>query len=382
MGDAGYAVYAVSIPWLAYQIGGSLALGLALLAEFGLYSLSFTTGPVIDRVADLRTVLVLGFVGQAALAALLGYLAYAGALSVPVLLAVVIPLSACWDFTWTAMNALPPRNFPSKDLLRVNGLLGAVSGGNQIAGYAVGAGLVLLVGPSGGLFLYGGLMAVAAAFGLAVSAPRPPGPVPSFAAAFREGWAFFVSGTGRPRLQISAASAAQSFVSAAPVLLLTVLAAASGSGGAARYALSFTAFALGGIFGSLLIGQFAPRRALGVLYSAIAVAEGTLLVAAVLLYGGVPVGTLAWFALGAVDVGTYSVFLTYFQATTPPRLVGRTVSNAYLFRGLSRAIGVLALAAVLTVLSPWDFALGVAAIFIGVGVVAPLLLPAVRRMGV
>ncbi|MCI4366221.1 MAG: hypothetical protein L3K08_00545 [Thermoplasmata archaeon] len=132
-GSTGYAVYAITVPWLADQIGGPRALGLALLVEFGIYSLSFLAGPFIDRVRSLRTVLVVGYLGQAALAALLGVIAAGGHLSVVTLLAIVVPLSAVWDFTWTAQNAAPPRLVPSSDLLRANGIIGAVSGGNQVA---------------------------------------------------------------------------------------------------------------------------------------------------------------------------------------------------------------------------------------------------------
>jgi MFS family permease len=380
-GDAGYAVYAISIPWLAYQIGGNVALGLALLAEFGIYSLSFLAGPVIDRVGDLRTVLLIGYAAQGVLAVLLGLLATRGHLTVATLLAVVIPLSAIWDFTWAAMNAMPPRIVPSGDLLRANGLLGAVSGGNQIAGYAAGAGLVLLVGPGSGMFLYGALNAFAAILALAVHGHRPAGPVVAFGASFREGWSYFVGGAGRPRLQISLASASQSFVSAAPVLLMTVLAATSTGDGARPYAISFTGFAFGGVVGSLLIGQYAPRDRLGFVLSVVAIVEGVLLLAAVLLFPGEPWTAPAWIAVGVVDVGFYTLLLTYFQATSPPALVGRTVTNAYLFRGLSRAAGGFFLAAVLIVVSPLGLAIAVAVALVGVGVGAPLGLPAVRRMG-
>jgi DHA3 family macrolide efflux protein-like MFS transporter len=379
-GDAGYAIYAVSIPWLAYHTGGPVALGLALFVEFAVYSLSFAAGPIVDRVDDLRTLLVVGYAAQAFLAAVLGVLAIREELTVASLLAVLIPLSAIWDFTWTATNVAPPRIVRPEDLLRANGLLGAVSGGNQIAGYAAGAGLLLLVGPAGGLFLYAGLNAVAGVLALAVHAPRPPGFVPRFQASFREGWAYFLRGPGRPRLQISAASAAEAFVSAAPVLLLTVLAARAVTDPSGTYATTFAAFALGGVFGSLFLGQFAPRRRLGWVLAVVAATEAPLIILVVATAGWGAWSAPIWAVLGAVDVTFYSVLLVYFQATSPPALVGRTVANAYLFRGLARAGGILALAAVLTVSSPASLAAGVAVALVAIAV-ASLALPAVRGMG-
>jgi hypothetical protein len=379
-GSTGYAVYAITVPWLAYQIGGPRALGLALLVEFGIYSLSFLAGPFIDRVRSLRTVLVAGYVGQAALAALLGLIAAGGHLSVLTLLAIVVPLSAVWDFTWTAQNAAPPRLVPTSDLLRANGIIGAVSGGNQVAGYAAGAGLVLFVGPAGGMFLYAALNVVAALLSLGVVAPRLEIALPKLGESFRQGWAYFLGGPGRPLLQISAMGAAQSFVSAAPVLLLTVL-AASRSGGVTIYALSFTAFALGGVAGSLALGQWAPRRRLGRVFALGAVAEAGLLVVAVLLAPYEPFSAPAWAAVGAVDVTFYTVLLAYYQGSSPPELIGRTASNAYLFRGTARAVGSLVLAGLLVTVDPVPLALGVGAALVAVGTVAPLALPAARRMG-
>jgi hypothetical protein len=379
-GSTGYAVYAITIPWLAEAIGGPTALGLALLVEFGIYSLSFLAGPFVDRVRNLRTILVVGYAAQAALAALLGVVAAEGRLTVETLLAVVVPLSAVWDFTWTAQNAAPPRLVPSSDLLRANGIIGAVSGGNQVAGYAAGAGLVLFLGPSAGMFLYAGLNVVAALCAAAVVAPRPDVPLPRLGVTFREGWAYFLGGPGRPLLQISAMGAAQSFVSAAPVLLITIL-AASRPDGAPIYAASFTAFALGGVAGSLAIGHLAPRRQLGRIFALAAVVEAGLLVVAVLVAPFEPLSAPAWAGVGAVDVTFYTVLLAYYQGSSPPELVGRTAGNAYLFRGSARAVGSVVLAGALLTIAPFPFVLGIAAALVAVGTLGPLALPAARRMG-
>ena len=139
-GDSGYAVYAISVIWLALEISGSLFIaGLVLAVEFAIYSLSFAIGPFVDRVRNLRSVLLIGYPLQAALALTLAGLEYAHELTVPGLLVLVVVISFVWDFTWTATNAIPPKIVGPDALFRANGLTSAVSGGNQIAGYAAGA---------------------------------------------------------------------------------------------------------------------------------------------------------------------------------------------------------------------------------------------------
>jgi hypothetical protein len=174
--------------------------------------------------------------------------------------------------------------------------------------------------------------------------------------------------------------AAQSFVSAAPVLLLTVLAAARPDG-PTIYPATFTAFALGGVAGSLALGQFAPRRQLGRVFALAAIAEAGLLLLAVVVAPQEPLSAPAWAAVGAVDVTFYTVLLAYYQGSSPPDLVGRTAGNAYLFRGTARAVGSLVLASLLVTVAPVSLALGVGAALVAVGTVAPFVLPAARRMG-
>ncbi|MCI4370874.1 MAG: MFS transporter, partial [Thermoplasmata archaeon] len=336
-GDAGYAVYAIAIPWLALRISGSLAVaGVVLGVEFGVYALSFLAGPVVDRVADLRTILLVGYPLQGALALLLGYLAATGALTVPVLLVLVVALSWLWDFTWTASVSIPPKILGPDELFPANALLSAVSGGNQVAGYAVGAALILLLSPSSGLVLYGVLNFAAAAFAIPVLVPQ----VRAARAWFRElvdGLRSFVDGAGRPLVALASFSAAEGFFSAGPALLILAVANARPAGGATTYGILFTAFAIGTVVGSVVLGAVNPRAKLGTLLFGASAAEGVLVLAAVV---AAPLGALSaplWFAVGAVDVVFYQAILVYLQATTASTLVGRTLSNNYLFRGTGRA---------------------------------------------
>src|SRR5271170_3182723 len=145
-GEAGYSVYAVAVIWLALKISGSAEfIGVVVGLEFGIYALSFAVAPFVDRVANLRTILLIGFPLQGVLATLLGVLAVQGRLTPLLLLVLVAAISLLWDFTWTALNAILPRIVAPDDLFAANGLSGTVSGGNQIAGFAVGAALLVFV---------------------------------------------------------------------------------------------------------------------------------------------------------------------------------------------------------------------------------------------
>jgi MFS family permease len=380
-GDAGYAVYAIAIPWLALELSKSVfVVGLVIGVEFGIYALSFLIGPFVDRVHDLRTILLIGYPLQAGLAFLLGLFEQTGTLTVPILLALVVGISFVWDFTWTASNAIPPAIVPEGALFRANGLTSAVSGGNQIAGYAAGAGLILLVGPSGAMFLYAGLNLVASVLSIAVTAPHSVPTSGSFLVEFREGWHYFVGGVARPLLQLSLYSSLEGFFSATPTILLTIFAATRFPNPSGTYGLLFTAFALGGILGGLLLGQINPRRRIGWTMSVIALLEGATLLAAIAVVPNLVGSLVAWFAVGIVEVGFYVTLVVFIQATAPAPVLGRTLTNTYLLRGGSRAIGAVVIGALVVSLGPLALGQTVVVALLAVGLIGPLAFPVVRRM--
>jgi hypothetical protein len=379
-GDAGYAIYTIAIPYLAFRISGSFAIaGLVLGVEFGVYALSFLAGPVVDKVADLRTILLVGYPVQGVVALLLGYLAATGALTVPVLLVLVVALSVPWNFTWTATNAIPPRIVSAEELFPASALMSATSDATQVAGYAAGAALILLLSPAAGPILYGGANFLAALFALPVLVPQ--------ASAARAWWSDLVEGLrafreggGRPLIALSTFSAAEAFLSAGPPLLILAAANLHGGTAALTYGVLFTAFAVGGVLGSLVLGAVNPRRRLGMALVGSTVAEGALVTAAVLL---APFGLVAapvWFAAGAVDVVFYQSVIVFLQATSPAGLVGRTLTNHYLFRGTGRAVGASAIGFVLAAAPFVVVGVSTGLAFLVVAGLAVALVPTVRRL--
>ena len=382
LGDAGYAVYAIGVLWLTLTVSGSdLITGLVLGVEFGIYALSFLAGPIVDRARDLRTIILIGYPIQGVLATTLGVLALLDRLTVPILLVLIVALSVVWDFTWTALNAVPPRIVPTDRLFLANGLLGAVSGGNQIAGYAGGAVLLLLVGsPGASMLLYGALNFAAAVCALALRAPSPARAASRFLDEMADGWRYLIGARDPPVLSLVTFSAVEAFFSAAAPLVITVLTYREFADPSHAYALLFSAFALGGVGGSLALGEIAPRRWIASTLVVASASEGILLLLAIHAAPSLAWSLPAWAAVGFVDVAFYQIVVVFLQATTPTALLGRTLSNSYLFRGGSRAVGALALGALLTVIAPGLLGILLAAVFLAVALVVPAVLPSVRRL--
>ena len=380
-GDAGYAVYAISIVWLGYRISGSaLVVGVLLGVEFAVYAVSFLAGAVIDRVQNLRHVLLLGYPLQAAGAFALGVLLLEGRLTVPTLLLLVVFISFVWDFTWTANNTIPPYLVRDEELLKANSLVSAVSGGNQIAGYAVGGVLLLLVGPSTGMLLYGALNLLAALLALPVSVPRTPGAEERLSSRLLAGWRFLTTKEAAPLRALTLFAALQGTVSLAPPLLITLLSAERYAAPATTYGLLFTAYAVGGVAGSLLLGSANPRRHLAAVILGATALEGALIVGAVLAVPNLLPSALAWFGVGWCDIALWTVLLAYVQARAPRPMLGRTITNSYLFRGTARAAGVLLLGLLGTWYAVGPLALAVGVVFLLVALGSAAAFPTLRRL--
>jgi MFS family permease len=224
-------------------------------------------------------------------------------------------------------------------------------------------------------------MVVSAILVIPVSVPsKPEARNRPFFQDFKDGWAHLSSGQGKPLLQLAVFSSMQAFFSGAPALLITLAAATLFASSSAAYGILFTLFMAGGVAGGLILGHLNPRRHLGPLLAGALLIEGALLYLTLLLVPNLLASGVGWFAVGIFDVAFYTGYIAYLQAKTPEGLLGRTTSNMYLFRGMSRATGALvvgALAAVLGVVALGDM---VAVVFVAVALVCPLALPAVRHL--
>jgi len=380
-GETGYSVYAVAVIWLALRISGSAEFtGIVVGLEFGIYALTFAVAPFVDRVANLRTILLIGYPLQGGLAILLGLLATAGALTPALLLGLVAAISLLWDFTWTALNATPPRIVAPDDLFAANGLSGAVSGGNQIAGFAIGAALLVVVGPADGMLLYGAFNLLGAALAVPLEARLARAPSRGFSAEFREGWEYLTETRSPPMRTLVSFSAVQGLLSGTAPVLVALVAARRFAEPLPAYGILFTAFAIGGVAGSFALGALSPRRSVGAILAGTTVLEGILLLGAIAAAPSFVPSGIAWFCVGFVDVAFYTTLLVLLQAATPSPLIGRTMGNTYLFRGSARAAGAALIGVAVSSFALLPVALGLALTFAVLGLGIPAALPALRRL--
>jgi hypothetical protein len=283
------------------------------------------------------------------------------------------------DFWWTASNTVPRILVGKENVLRANGLATASGSSGSLAGYSIGAALIIFVGSSGGAFVFASLLAVAAVLIVPVSIASAPAPESRLGSDFREGWGMLARGPGRPLLQIGALFAVEGFFLGAPALLITLFANREFADPSHAYGLLFTAYVVGAVAGGLTVSRANPRRSLGRWMALSMVGEGTAVALAVLVVPQLLTSIPAWFAVGLASSVPPTLFYAYLQATTPPGAIGRVVSNMYLFPGIASAFGAVTFGAFALGVSPGMLGYLVALGLVASGVAAGSV-PVVRGM--
>lgn len=376
----GYAVYSISIVWLAYSVSHNfLDVGAVLFIEYACYTLTFLTGPVVDRVKNQRMIFVASYPIQAAAAAAIGLGVFYGFLSIGLLFALVAVISILWDMTWAAMNAAPGVLLSPEEQFAAGGVSGTVGGALSIAGYATGGALILTVGAEGGMLLYAALLLAGTVLALPLVISPPARPPTSFGASFREGWRRVVGGAGRPLLQLAAVDSIQGFFVGASAILITLLATATYHESAAGYGVLFTAFVVGGVVAGLALGRWNPRGRVGAILAGSLAIAGAMYLVAVALPPLLLLGAAAWFFVGFATSAYADAKYAYFRGALPPEQLGRVISNMYLFPGIAGSAGALVLSEVAAHGHPVLLGVGIGGALLAAGVLA-VALPAVRRM--
>jgi hypothetical protein len=376
----GYAVYTISVVWLAYTISHNfLDVGAVLFLEYACYTATFLIGPIVDRARNQRTIFLLSYPVQAAAAAAIGLGVLDGFLSIGLLFALVVLISILWDATWAAINAAPGVLLTADEQFTASGVTGAIGGVLTIVGYALGGVLILLVGPEGGMFLYAALLLAGALFALPLVITPPASSEASFAESFREGWKLVASGDGRPLLQLAAVDSIAGFLAAASPILITLVAAATYHGSPSSYGVLFTAFVIGGVVAGLGLGHWNPRGKVGLVMAGALAASGAAYLFAVALPSFLLLGAGAWFLVGFGSSAYLDAKYVFFRGAVAPEKLGRLVSNMYLFPGITSTVGALVLSAVATEGAPVELGAIVGLGLIGAGILG-FVLPGVRRM--
>jgi len=379
-GNVGYAVYAISIPWLTYSVSHSfLVVGVALFIELASYAGVFLVGTIVDRVANQRSIFLWCYPPMAVAATVIGLGASRGFLSVGLLLGLVAVISILWDLVWAADNAAPGILLTTDQQFAAQGLTGMVGGTNAIAGYAAGGVLILLVGPSGGMFVYAVLLLVGAGLAIPLRIIPPDHGAQSFRESFWEGWRFVVGGIGRPLLQLGIVDGVQGFFLAAPALFITLLATTTFHTEALAYSLLFVAYVVGGAAAGWAFGQWNPRTRVGPLFGLTLLAVAGTVAIAVASLPWLALEAAIWFGVGFTWSSYTDVKYAFLRGIIPPGQLARVTSNLWIFPGTASAAGALVLGSLATHADPTGFGVVILVGFLGAGLLA-LLMPAVRAM--
>ncbi len=340
----GYEVYAISIVWLTYSLSHSLFdVGVVIAIEYACYTLTFLTGPIVDGVRNQRTIFLASYPVQAAAAAAIGFGVIFGFLTIGLLFALVAVISILWDMTWAAMNAAPGVLLSPDEQFAAAGISGVVGGSVNIAGYASGGVLILLVGAEGGMLLYAALLATGALLSLPLRIAPPRPAEATFGKSFREGWNVVTGGEGRPYLQLALVDSLQGFLTGAAAILITLLAVTYYHGSAASYSVLFVAFILGGVAAGLALGQWNPRGVVGRVMAFALGIGGIAYLLTVALPHALALGAVAWAAVGFASAAYVSAKYALYRGSIPAHQLGRFVSNMYLPGGFASVLGAVIL---------------------------------------
>ena len=378
----GYSVFSITSLWLALQLSGNLIfVGLVLFVEYGVYSLSFIAGPFVDRARNGRTVLLICYPVQAALAFLIGLTLTLGTLTPLIFVLFLLGISLLWNFVWANNNTIPPEILPKDDLIRASALSSAVGKGTSVVGYSSGAFLIIFLGTLGGAYLYAGLLIFAALVSVRLSIRMDPvTDTQNLRQSFGEGWGIIKSNRDLPLKQLTIIRALRGFLYSAPSILITSIAAYSFHTSSFAYGVLMTSYMLGGVIISLIIGRMNPRRKVGKLLVVSTLLGGTFLYLStflseefLLLAGVIFVAGLAMHSYSGAGTA-------YLQGKLPKRSIGRVTGNMYLFVGIANSLGALALGALANFSSIAELGTILGASYAGVGILA-FLLSDIRTLG-
>ena len=376
--SVGYSVYAISIVWLTYTVTHSYAIvGVVLFVEYATYAGTFLVGPFVDRVRNQRTIYLVCYPLQAAAAATIALTAISGHLTIPLLVGLIVLISALWDLAWAAYNAAPRLLLTPEELFAASGVGKAIGRANSIAGYAAGGVLILVVGAGGGMFLYAALLGIGAILALWLRIHPGQSPDTGLGQSFREGWRATTGGSGRPLLQLASVDAIQGFFTSGTALFITLVSITTFAFSSGAYALLFTIYVVGGVAAGLSLGWLNPRGRAGVVMVGSLLASGVAFAVAGVVPAVLVLVAFVWLLIGLFLAAYSDAKYAFLRGSVDPRKLGRVTSNMYLFPGISSAVGALVLGILAGSVSPLYFGLVLGVGFLSAGVLA-IVLPGVK----
>ncbi len=339
-------------------------------------ALTLLAGAVADR-RDRRVILLIAQSTMAASSAVLALVAYAGAATIPIVLAAAAIQSAAFAFDNPARQSMVPRLVPLPVLPSAIGMQSAVFNGASIIGPLL-AGLLFIPIGIPGLLAVNAISFAAIIAALALMRPLPPLATrgASLLESIAEGARYVRT---NPTLVWVLAVSGTVFATVGPMgALLPAMAGESLYNGVSWLSLLLTALGAGAFTGALFVMNVARIRRLGRLFVAGAVVNGMGLVAFAMTSEPV-VSLLVAYVIGLSGTLMAGMGNNILQATTADAYRGRVMSVwGLLFIGIM-PVGQLALGVLGSVLGIHTSLFIGGAVALSAGVYAALRVPALVK---
>lgn len=331
--QSGDGIFDVALLWLVLVETGSTAL--VGIAQAAVLIPAVFASPIAGVYADRlnrRNVMVASSLVQGAITGFLAFLYFSGSITFPALILLVLLLYTAAQFFRAANTAIIPRIVEQAELGAANGLFSLTTSANQLASYTIGGAVLAAVG-AGASITYDSLTFFAAALilawvpssygataSLAWNGQQAAG---SFLRELKEGVAYVRR--SRFLLELLVFGAVVNFFFGGLGALLAPYVRQQLQGDAFGYGLTLSAYALGTIAGSFVVGKIDFRRYVGKLLFSCILGAGVL----ILLSGfaeSVPQGAAAFCAIGALAACVNLPLQVLIQSKVPGKLLGRTVT--------------------------------------------------------
>lgn len=337
LSSLGYTLYMITIPAYAFLISRSILFtGIVLFIEYGIYSLTFFAGPLVDRVKDKRYIISASEIGIGSAALLLGALMIIDAGNQYFFLLLIAIIAVLWDIAWTADHAVLPLIVDEGEIGRGNGILSALGNGHTAAGLAIGGFLFAILLPVYSILLYSACLFLSGIIVLIIPL-RLKKPLQNSRLGLITGWRYLFA-EQKPMIVFALVIGIFSIFSNAPVLAVVYL---YGTSSPLIYSVLFSIYYIGSMASGLLLARKFPGRNIGKVLLLTYFITGLLLFVSVISSEPLEILLIIWAVLGF----TYSIhtplFSTYLQTLTSKGMLGRTASNLYTFRGFASTAGTL-----------------------------------------
>jgi len=330
-----FSLYSIFIPIFSYIYSGSLIFtGLVLFAQYGVYSITFLVGPIVDRVKNKRTVFVLSYSTIAVLSAFFAVMVHINSLSPELLIGVVMAIAFSDNFAWTAGHIVLPLLVNRSDFFRANGYAHLISGTHAVGGFALAGVILIFLGDFYSILFYSAAMGVASIISLYI--PLYTGNREAVGnGGLVEGWRYLIR-NHKPMILTAMYLSLISFFGLAPALIIL-----NGTSGSSWYIILYASFMVGGSIAGPLLGTLNMRKRVGAGIVASAMAYAFLITASSYLFAVPLWEILIWVSAGISFDTCIMLFNVYLQGIVKEEFLGRSASSLYTFRGISISVGSL-----------------------------------------